>query len=184
MIPVLCNDISKCNIMQENDKIEQIHHNLNSWGKFHTSPSWVLVIGTLVLTANDKGKVTCAVCPEFTWLVTFLLVIIRQEWWHGVHCSVVHALNQVQKKLPQLSKTAAAAAVTKNGLLNAYQIICHKIHSVGNDAVATVPCDHRTQCGKIFQQPHAAHSLIRSLSFIRNYFIYPCYLSVHIWQEM
>ena len=185
MIMALYGIISEFNIIQENDKIEQIlHHNLNSWRKSHTSPSWVLVISTMVLTVKNKGTVTCAVCPEFTWLVTFFISNYSTGvvTWDALQCGA--CTESGKKKLAQLSKIAAAAAVTKNGLTNAYQIICQKIHSFGNDAVATVPCDHPTFSGKIFQQPHAAHSLIRFLSSMRNYFIYLCYLSVHTWQEM
>ena len=44
--------------------------------------------------------VTCAVCPESAWLVTFLFVSFQEEWSHGVHCEEVRAANQT-KMLPQ-----------------------------------------------------------------------------------
>ena len=98
MIMALYGVISEFNIMQENDKIEQIlHHNLNSWRKSHTSPSWVLVISTMVLTQKIRVRSHVQFVQNSHGLLHFLLIIIQQGWWHGMHSSVVHALNQVKK---------------------------------------------------------------------------------------
>ena len=67
-----------------------------------------------VCVRTCKGAVTCAVCPESAWLVTFLICNVS-TWvvtWSALRCG---ASGEPGKKVAaaQLSKTAAAAAAAK-----------------------------------------------------------------------
>ena len=61
-----------------------------------------------------KGAVTCAVCPEYAWLVTFLIgnVSTGVVTWSALRCG---ASGESGKKVAAdpLSKTAAAAAAAE-----------------------------------------------------------------------
>ena len=99
-----------------------------------------------------KGAVTCAVCPESAWLVTFLIgnVSTGVVTWSALRCGASGESGKKVAAAP-LSKTAAAAAAAKTDPL-----VLHN-RFPGNGAVAAAPCDHPTLCGEICPQPHAAH---------------------------
>ena len=63
---------------------------------------------------KGKGAVTCAVCPESAWLVTFFIgnVSTGVVTWSALRCG---ASGEPGKKVAAapLSKTAAAAAAAK-----------------------------------------------------------------------
>ena len=61
-----------------------------------------------------KGAVTCAVCPESAWLVTFLIgnVSTGVVTWSALRCGVSGESGKKVAAAP-LSKTAAAAAAAK-----------------------------------------------------------------------
>ena len=61
-----------------------------------------------------KGAVTCAVCPESAWLVTFLIgnVSIGVVTWSALRCGASGESGKKVAAAP-LSKTAAAAAAAK-----------------------------------------------------------------------
>ena len=62
----------------------------------------------------DKGAVTCAVCPESAWLVTFLIgnVSTGVVTWSALRCGSSGESGKKVAAAP-LSKTAAAAAAAK-----------------------------------------------------------------------
>ena len=61
-----------------------------------------------------KGAVTCAVCPESAWLVTFLIgnVSTGVVTWSALRCGASGESGKKVAAAP-LSKTAAAAAAAK-----------------------------------------------------------------------
>ena len=61
-----------------------------------------------------KGAVTCAVCPESAWLVTFLIgnVSTGVVTWSALRCGAAGESGKKVAAAP-LSKTAAAAAAAK-----------------------------------------------------------------------
>ena len=62
----------------------------------------------------SKGAVTCAVCPESAWLVTFLIgnVSTGVVTWSALRCGASGESGKKVAAAP-LSKTAAAAAAAK-----------------------------------------------------------------------
>ena len=64
--------------------------------------------------ASAKGAVTCAVCPESAWLVTFLIgnVSTGVVTWSALRCGASGESGKKVAAAP-LSKTAAAAAAAK-----------------------------------------------------------------------
>ena len=75
---------------------------------------WEKASGRPILGITAKGAVTCAVCPESAWLVTFFIgnVSTGVVTWSALRCG---ASGESGKKVAAgpLSKTAAAAAVAK-----------------------------------------------------------------------
>ena len=69
---------------------------------------------SLAFVTASEGAVTCAVCPESAWLVTFLIgnVSTGVVTWSALRCG---ASGESDKKVAAapLSKTAAAAAAAK-----------------------------------------------------------------------
>ena len=65
-------------------------------------------------TKNVTGAVTCAVCPESAWLVTFLIgnVSTGVVTWSALRCGASGESGKKVTAAP-LSKTAAAAAAVK-----------------------------------------------------------------------
>ena len=63
---------------------------------------------------KHKGAVTCAVCPESAWLVTFLIgnVSTGVVTWSALRCGASSESGKKVAAAP-LSKTAAAAAAAK-----------------------------------------------------------------------
>ena len=60
----------------------------------------------------SKGAVTCAVCPESAWLVTFLIVSTGVVTWSALRCGGSGESGKKVAAAP-LSKTAAAAAAAE-----------------------------------------------------------------------
>ena len=73
----------------------------------------VIAPGSLV-TKPYKGAVTCAVCPESAWLVTFLIgnVSTGVVTWSALRCGASGESGKKVAAAP-LSKTAAVAAAAK-----------------------------------------------------------------------
>ena len=69
-----------------------------------------------VTILSRKGAVTCAVCPESAWLVTFLIgnVSTGVVTWSALRCGASGESGKKVAAAP-LSKTAAAAAAAKTG---------------------------------------------------------------------
>ena len=63
---------------------------------------------------DNKGAVTCAVCPESAWLVTFLIgnVSTGVVTWSALRCGASGESGKKVAAAP-LSKTATAAAAAK-----------------------------------------------------------------------
>ena len=81
-----------------------------------TSPGYFfLPIPTCIHSRySGKGAVTCAVCPESAWLVTFLIgnVSTGVVTWSALRCGASGESGKKVATAP-LSKTAAAAAAAK-----------------------------------------------------------------------
>ena len=76
--------------------------------------SYPPVTGGFPLQRAIKGAVTCAVCPESAWLVTFLIgnVSTGVVTWSALRCGASGESGKKVTAAP-LSKTAAAAAAAK-----------------------------------------------------------------------
>ena len=68
----------------------------------------------IYVSYHSKGAVTCAVCPESAWLVTFLIgnVSTGVVTWSALRCGASGESGKKVAAAP-LSKTAAAAAAAK-----------------------------------------------------------------------
>ena len=73
-----------------------------------------LVTGEFPARRASKGAVTCAVCPESAWLVTFLIgnVSTGVVTWSALRCGASGESGKKVAAAP-LSKTAAAAAAAE-----------------------------------------------------------------------
>ena len=89
---------------------DSCHHYFNSYSCNVPMTTW---FNTIFQVAH-KGAVTCAVCPESAWLVTFLIgnVFMGVVTWRALRCGACGESGKNVVAAPP-SKTAAAAAAAE-----------------------------------------------------------------------